>query len=72
MLVASDKPFSQACLVSGPTSTTRAWWVDCLRDFMVRTMAASMLYRRSFSTSSVTLRFSSMGGKGICSACMSR
>lgn len=25
------------------TSMTRAWCVDCLRDFMVRTMAASML-----------------------------
>ena len=48
------------------TSITRAWWVDCLRDFMVRTMAASMLYRLSFSTSSVTFFFSSMGGRGIC------
>ena len=43
------------------------WCCRILRLFMVRTMAASMACRRSWSTFSITFRLSSWGGAGICS-----
>ena len=46
------------------TSSTSCWCGSTLRLFIVRTMAASMAYLLSLSTSSSTFFFSSTGGIG--------
>ena len=46
-------------------SITNCWWPKTLRLFMMRTIEASIAYRLSLSTSSITFFFSSTGGSGI-------
>lgn len=46
-------------------SKTSCWWPKTFLLFIMRTIAASMAYRLSLSTSSITFFLSSAGGRGI-------